>query len=231
MGVLASGNSCPWLAGSYVSWIAVNGSGNQSGTGVVTYTVSPNSTSVPRSGTIWVAGQILSVNQAGGACSSSVSPLSVAVPGSGVTGARLTVTSTTSDCQWTAVAGAQWILVSGGNTGSGNGTVTFTVGVNAGAARTGTIIVAGQTVYINQAAFGGGAGNITVTPSSLDLGTYQMGGANPSPGTVNVSGGGQSLGFTAQVTSGSNWLSVSPNKSKQPNLKCDSDYRFYVLQR
>ena len=216
VGVLSSGANCPWLAGSYVSWITVNGSGNESGTGVVTYTVSSNSTSVSRSGTIWVAGQTLTVNQAGVACSSSVSPLSVAVPGSGVTGASLSVTSTTSDCRWTAVSNEPWILVSGGSTGSGNGTVTYTVGVNNGTARTGTITVAGQTVDINQAAAGVGVGNITVTPSSLDLGTYQVGGANPSPGTVNVSGGGQILGFTAQVTSGGNWLSVSPTSGTTP---------------
>jgi uncharacterized protein (TIGR03437 family) len=216
VGVLASANSCPWLAGGYVSWITVNGNGVESGSGVVTYTVSSNSTSVARSGTIWVAGQTLTVNQAGGACSSIVSPLSVAVPGSGVTGASLTVTSTTSDCQWTAVANAAWILVSGGSTGSGNGTVTFTVGVNTGAARSGTIAAAGQTIYINQAAAGGGVGNITVTPPSLDFGTYQAGGANPSPGTVNVFGGGQVLTFAAQVTSGSNWVSVSPTSGTTP---------------
>jgi uncharacterized protein (TIGR03437 family) len=140
----------------------------------------------------------------------------MAVPGSGVTGARLTVTSTTPDCQWTPVASVPWILVSGGSTGSGNGTVTFTVGVNSGGARTGTITVAGQTVDINQAASGGGAGNITVTPSSLDFGTYQMHGANPSPETVNVSGGAQILGFAAQVKSGSNWLSVSLTSGTTP---------------
>jgi uncharacterized protein (TIGR03437 family) len=133
-----------------------------------------------------------------------------------VTGASLTVTSTTSDCQWTAVSNEPWILVSGGSAGSGNGTVTFTVGVNTGAARTGTITIAGQTVYVNQAAAGGGVGNITVTPPSLDFGTYQVGGANPSPATVNVSGGGQILGFTAQVTSESNWLSVSPTSGTTP---------------
>jgi uncharacterized protein (TIGR03437 family) len=214
--VLASGNSCPWLAGSYDSWITVSGSGNRSGTGVMTYTVSSNSTSAPRNGTIWVAGRTLTVNQAGVSCSSIVSPLSMAISGPGVTGASLTVTSTTPDCQWTAVASVPWILVSGGSTGSGNGTVTFTVGVNSGGARTGTIAVAGQTVYVDQAASGGGASTITVSPSSLDFGTYQVSGANPSPETVNVSGGGQILGFAAQVTSGSNWLSVSLTSGTTP---------------
>jgi uncharacterized protein (TIGR03437 family) len=53
------------------------------------------------------------------------------------------------------------------------------------------------------------APTVTATPTTLTF-TYQVGGANPSTQTVNVSGGGQSLGFTAQATTGSNWLSVSP---------------------
>ena len=57
---------------------------------------------------------------------------------------------TVGGCTWTPVSGASWISVSGG--GSGNGTVTYTVQANAGAARTGTITVGGQAFTITQAA-------------------------------------------------------------------------------
>jgi uncharacterized protein (TIGR03437 family) len=51
----------------------------------------------------------------------------------------------------------------------------------------------------------------TVTATSTPLAfTYQVGGASPPTQTISVSGGGQALGYTATVTSGSNWLSVSP---------------------
>jgi uncharacterized protein (TIGR03437 family) len=56
---------------------------------------------------------------------------------------------------------------------------------------------------------------MTVAPTSMQF-SWQAGGANPSPATVSVSGGGQSLSFTAQVTSGSNWLSVSPTSGTTP---------------
>jgi uncharacterized protein (TIGR03437 family) len=59
------------------------------------------------------------------------------------------------------------------------------------------------------------APTVTATPTTLSF-TYQAGGANPTPGTVNVSGGGLSLGFAATVTSGSNWLSVSPTSGTTP---------------
>ena len=39
-----------------------------------------------------------------------------------------------------------------GASGSGNGSVAFTVAANAGGARTGTITVAGQTFTVTQAA-------------------------------------------------------------------------------
>ena len=54
------------------------------------------------------------------------------------------------NCNWTAVSGSSWI--STGSVGSGNGTVTFTVAANIGAARSGVITVGGQTFTITQAA-------------------------------------------------------------------------------
>jgi hypothetical protein len=40
--------------------------------------------------------------------------------------------------------------VTAGSAGTGNGTVTFTVGANPAGARTGTLTVAGQTVTVSQ---------------------------------------------------------------------------------
>jgi uncharacterized protein (TIGR03437 family) len=59
------------------------------------------------------------------------------------------------------------------------------------------------------------APTVTATPTTLSF-AYQAGSANPTPGTVNVSGGGLSLSFSATVTSGSNWLSVSPTSGTTP---------------
>lgn len=59
---------------------------------------------------------------------------------------------TTLDGTWTAIAADAWITVTGGASGTGSGTVTYTVGVNSGIARTGTISVAGLTFTVSQAA-------------------------------------------------------------------------------
>ena len=51
---------------------------------------------------------------------------------------------------WVAWTSAGWITINGPTSGTGDGTVTFTVAANTGDARTGTITINGQTFTINQ---------------------------------------------------------------------------------
>ena len=57
-----------------------------------------------------------------------------------------------SGCSWTAVSNQSFITIVSGATGSGNGTVNYSVVVNNGVARTGTITIAGRIFTVNQAA-------------------------------------------------------------------------------
>jgi uncharacterized protein (TIGR03437 family) len=166
VGVLTSGTGCSWQAAKVAGWIAVSSPGIASGTGLVTYTVSPNPSSASRTGTIWIAGQSLTISQSGVVCSLSVSPRSVVVPPGGLTGASISVSANAADCPWSSIASAPWLLVSAGSTSAGSGTVTFTVGVNVGGLRTGTITAAGQKIYVNQAAAGGSVSSL----ASLNVG-------------------------------------------------------------
>jgi uncharacterized protein (TIGR03437 family) len=54
-------------------------------------------------------------------------------------------------CDWTASSNNSWISVTSGGSGSGNGTVNYSVAANTGAARTGTMFIAGQTFMVTQA--------------------------------------------------------------------------------
>jgi hypothetical protein len=57
-----------------------------------------------------------------------------------------------SGCSWQAASNVPWISVSSGATGSGNGTVTYSVEANGtGNPRVGTLTVAGLTFTVNQA--------------------------------------------------------------------------------
>ncbi|MEP7337593.1 MAG: putative Ig domain-containing protein, partial [Acidobacteriota bacterium] len=73
-----------------------------------------------------------------------------------VAGGGSTVGVTTSaTCAWTAVSNDAWIIITGGSSGTGNGTVSYTVAANAAAApRTGSMTIAGQTFPVSQAATG-----------------------------------------------------------------------------
>lgn len=86
-------------------------------------------------------------------CSYSVSPSPASIGADGGTG-TVTVTASASSCPWTASvgAGSPWLRVVGGSSGTGSGTVTFAAEPNAGGARSGTLLVAGQGVTLVQAA-------------------------------------------------------------------------------
>ena len=58
---------------------------------------------------------------------------------------------------WIAASNEPWITITSGGTGSGPGTVRISVQQNTGAARTGTVTIAGQTFTIQQGAGSGEA--------------------------------------------------------------------------
>jgi hypothetical protein len=166
---------CAWSANKDADWITISAGATGSGNGTVRFTAAANS-GPARSATITAGGKTFAVNQAAG-CSYSLSASSASVPGEGGTGS-VGVTAG-SACAWTAASNADWVTVTGGSRGTGNGTASFTAAANTGAARSGTLTVAGQAFTINQAesctysasptqqtvASGGGTVNVTVNTS------------------------------------------------------------------
>ena len=67
-------------------------------------------------------------------------------------------------CGWVATINASWIIINSGSSGTGNGTVNYSVTANAGAGRSGTMIIAGRTFTVNQAGPNGFS-----TPYDYDL--------------------------------------------------------------
>ena len=54
---VTAGGNCAWTAVSEVSWVTITGGSDGTGDGTVNFTVAANSTAIPRSGTLTVAGQ------------------------------------------------------------------------------------------------------------------------------------------------------------------------------
>jgi hypothetical protein len=66
------------------------------------------------------------------------------------------VTATPTTCTWTAVSNVAWLLVPSG-TRTGNGAVSYSIGLNLGPPRTGTITIAGRTFTVSQGSIAGAA--------------------------------------------------------------------------
>jgi hypothetical protein len=91
----------------------------------------------------------VTVNQDSG-CTFTIAPTAqnIAVAGGPIT---VAVTASNGGCAWASVSNVPWITITTGVNGSGNGNVQLTVDANAtGAARNGTVTIAGQTFTVTQ---------------------------------------------------------------------------------
>lgn len=148
---------CSWTATSNAAWVAVT-AGQGAGAGTVTYTVDRNRDAVNRSGTITVAEKTFTITQSGdlGVCEYSVSQIQFNPCMSAPYDLTTTIT-TRQGCTWTAAPGASWIAVTGGQSGTGSGTVTFRVSDNWDLPRQGVVmlrwptVTAGQNLQVMQA--------------------------------------------------------------------------------
>ena len=138
------------------AWISVLSGGTGTAAGTLNFSVSPNSTTLPRAGALAIGGQSFQVTQDGLACSVSLSNnngvFSVGAPGTNAIG-TIGVTVNGSNCEWSATSNATWLTVTDGARGTGTRDITFQVDSNAAstAPRSAAITVAGQSAVINQA--------------------------------------------------------------------------------
>jgi hypothetical protein len=94
------------------------------------------------------------VTQSGVACSFTISPTSQDIGAAGGP-ATASVTANGSTCQWSASTGTSWITITSGASGTGSGTVSYTVAANATQSpRSGSLTIAGQALTVSQDATG-----------------------------------------------------------------------------
>lgn len=212
---VTSQTNCAWTAASNVDWITLTSGASGNGSGTVNYSVAANTSTSSRTGTITIAGQTFTVTQSGGSnCTFTIAPTSQNFAASGGT-ASINVTSQ-SGCNWTATSNADWLTITSGTNGSGNGVVNYSVAANTGAARSGTLTIAGQTFTVTQAANSsctytlapssqsfsnsGGSGNVNVTTSAGCAWTASTNAAWISLQTGSESGNGNgSIGYSVAL--------------------------------
>jgi hypothetical protein len=142
-----------------------------------------------------IAGSVVTVTQAG-SCAATVTPASQSIAAAGGAATPLTVV-VPDGCAWTATTTASWVTITKGASGSGNGTVEFTVAANPGQARSATIAVAGQTHTVNQAS----GCSINISPSVFNAT------ALPGPGTPIAVTAADGCGWTASTST--SWITIT----------------------
>ncbi|MBF0338966.1 MAG: SBBP repeat-containing protein, partial [Nitrospirae bacterium] len=206
VGIAPNNSSCSWSASSNASWVTITSGSSGSGNGTVAYTVAANTDTTSRTGTITIEGQTFTVTQTGLDCSAkTITPMSKTFASTG--GSDTVSVTANTGCAWTAVSNVSWITVTSGSSGSGNGTVGYTVAANTDTtSRTGTMTIAGQT--------------FTVTQTGLDCNTKTI---TPTSKTFTSTGGSDTVSVTANTgcawTAASNvsWITVTSGSSGSGN--------------
>ena len=196
------------------SWITVTSGGIGSGNGAVNFSVAANTGSA-RTGTMIVAGRVFTVTQDAPACTYSISPTSASYTSASGTGS-VNVTAG-AGCAWTAVSNAAWITITAGASGSGNGSVNYSVAANTGATRNGTMTIAGLT--------------FSVTQSSASTNTGWL---SPTANAAVTSNAGDNNGFevsAANAGADDNLYAVDNNSGTNTSTSCTANqkdkHRFY----
>ncbi len=190
-----------WEALSNDAWITINSGSSGSGNGLVNYTVSASSGGF-RTGTITIRGycggnyiglhETFTVNQDGAFL--TIDPTFENIGAEGGNGS----VSVYSNLSWSVASSAPWITITSGSGGSNYGTVTYHVSANTGySPRTGTITVSGGGITRTLTVYQGVA--LKINPCHR---THAFG---ADTATISV----ESTNWTATVTEGNTWLTVT----------------------
>ena len=100
-----------------------------------------------------IGGQTFTVTQNGPTttCTYTISPTSIPSLSSSAYTGEVAITTSSNSCSWSATSNAPWITITAGSTGTGNGTVSYSVSANTtGDTRPGTMTIGGQTFTVTQ---------------------------------------------------------------------------------
>ena len=151
-------------------------------------------------------------------------------------GGTISVRVTAPDgCSWTATSNASWLAILSGNSGTGNGTVSFSVVINMStSSRVGTLTIAGQTFTVTQV----GSGSAVLSITKRHLANFTLGqtegayyvvivsnaaNAGSSHGTVSVTDA-IPAGLTLASMAGSGWTCLGNTCSRGDSLSAGASY-------
>jgi hypothetical protein len=212
---IATSRDCSWSATADSPWITLSSPTQGQGDGTLSFSVAANQVPAARSGTVTINGQRMALSQEPAPCRYQISPQAQHAVASGAAG---TIgVSALGGCAWTAASGAPWVRITSSASGSGTGSVAYTVAANPGGVRSTTITVAGLPFTLDQDAMAAPPPTPDPTPPPVPTPTPTP---PPPPGPCKFSVSPLSVSFPAtggtaallvQVTAGTScaWKAAS----------------------
>ena len=148
---LSTGAGCPWtISNTYPSAVSITSGLSGTGSATVNATVAANPGQNYRNFYLASSWGQFNIVQAG-TCRFTFTPTSASPTAAGGA-ASLSFTTSSPTCQWNVGNYPYWVTFTGSTSGTGSGTVSYTVAANTGVARTGVINIGGLDFTISQAA-------------------------------------------------------------------------------
>jgi hypothetical protein len=195
---VATTAECAWTASSTAEWITGLTPASSQGGGAVRFQVSPNPGTQSRTGQITLNEVSATVTQAGASsCTVALAPSSHQASAAG--GAATVAVTADSSCAWTTTSDVSWLTVTSGGSGTGNGTVSYSVASNSGPVRTGSLTIGGRSFIVTQQGSGPAPCTATLQPAALSVTTAA------GTSTVAIAIG---AGCAWSVVSHAGWLTV-----------------------
>jgi hypothetical protein len=157
-------NNVNWTATTANSWITILSPTSGADSVQLQVEAAANPTVYSRQGIVTIAGLDFTLNQPGRTSSVSSTVATVGTDG----GSGFIDVVTEAGASWFATSNVSWLTVALGGVGTGNGYVLFVADpyTQTSLSRTGTITIAGQTIYITQRGY-----NLTVSPLVSQIGS------------------------------------------------------------
>jgi hypothetical protein len=217
--VVSTQRECAWTVSTNASWITGLTPGSGQGPGTIQFDVAANPAPSERSAEVAVNDARVQILQDSVACAFSVNPTAVTIPGGG--GSQTVNLSGISGCSWNAAVDMPWLAVTTGASGNGSAGITVQASANTGAARTGSLNVAGQVVAISQSAAGVTCNysiQPTVAPATSSGGSGSLGVTSPTGCAWSATSDVPWITFTSATGSGIGTVSyiVATNTGTSP---------------
>jgi sugar lactone lactonase YvrE len=146
--LVSDSGGCSWTVTGLPAWVKASATSG-GGSSTVTLTVAANN-GLARSANVYIGGDIVQITQAGAttSCSYSLGGLGQGFPTTG--GSGLISVTAVDGCTWTASTPPDWVTYTSPSSGTGSGSVSYTVAANAGRWRTDAVTFGGASYTISQ---------------------------------------------------------------------------------